>query len=62
MDVTERAGASTWLKLRSEDEREGEKYSLRTRVVIIVIGSLLSWGVVLLPIVAFGHEYFLERT
>ncbi len=72
IDMTEGASASTWLKLRSEDEREdeGKKYSLRTRVIIIVIGSLLSWGVVLLPIVAFGtnfphqngHEYFLAGT
>ena len=58
MDAVEGAGASTWLKLRREGEREaeGEKYSRRTRVIIIVIGSLLSWGVVLLPIVVFGQR------
>jgi predicted transglutaminase-like cysteine proteinase len=64
MDVAEGTGASTWLKQRSEDEREyeGTKYSPRTRVIIIVIGSLLSWGAVLLPIVAFGNEYLLTGT
>jgi len=64
MDVDEGVGASAWLKLRSEDRREyaGKKYTLRTRVMIFVIGSLLAWGVVLLPIVAFGHESFLSGT
>jgi predicted transglutaminase-like cysteine proteinase len=64
MDAVEGAGASTWLKLRSEDEREckGKKYSLRTRAIIIVISSLLSWGVVLLPIVAFSNERLLTGT
>lgn len=64
MDGAEGAGASTWLKLRSEDgrEHEGEKYSVCICVIIIVIGCLLSWGVVFLPIVAFGHEHFLAGT
>ena len=35
---------------------------MRTRVIIFVVGSLLSWGVVLLPVVAFGHEYVLVGT
>ncbi len=57
MDVTKGAGASAWLKLRSEDEREyeGKKYSLRARGIVIIIGSLLAWGVVLLPFFAFGR-------
>ena len=64
MDAVEDAGASTWLKPRSEEEREyeGKKYSPRRRVIIIVIGSLLSWAIVLLPIVVFGHEYFRTGT
>ena len=35
---------------------------MRTRVVIFVIISLLSWGVVLLPVVALGHESILDGT
>ena len=64
MDTIEGASASTWLKPRGEGKRahEGKKYSLRTRAIIIVFGSLLCWGVVLLPIVAFGNESFLTGT
>jgi transglutaminase-like putative cysteine protease len=64
MDFTEGASASTWFKPHIEDKSRSArgKYSMRTRVIIIVVGSLLSWSVVLLPIVAFGHEYVLVGT
>ena len=64
MDVTKGAGASAWLKLRSEDEREyeGKKYSPRTRLIVFIIGFLLAWGVVLLPFFAFGNESILAGT
>lgn len=64
MSAGDRADALTWSNPRSEGERaiEGKKYSLRTRAIIFVIGSLLGWGVVLLPFVAFGHETSLTGT
>jgi len=64
MDSTEGASASTWFKPYIEDKIRSArgKYSIRTRVIIFVVGSLLSWGVVLLPVVAFGHEYVLVGT
>jgi predicted transglutaminase-like cysteine proteinase len=64
MDSTEGASTSTWFKPHIEDKNRSarEKYSMRTRVIIFVVGSLLSWGVVLLPVVAFGHEYVLVGT
>ena len=64
MDSTEGARASTWFKPHIEDKSRSArgKYSMRARVIIFVVGSLLSWSVVLLPIVAFGHEYVLVGT
>jgi predicted transglutaminase-like cysteine proteinase len=61
MNLTDGASASTWLKPQIEDKSGSarEKHSMRTRVIILVIGSLLSWGVVLLPVVAFGQEFVL---
>ena len=59
----EETGVSTWLKRRSKNrDTSARKYSMRTRVIIVVVGSLLSWGVVLLPFMAFGHEFVLAGT
>lgn len=61
MDVTEGASASTWFKRRKEDKSEDarQKYSMRTRVIIIAVSSLLGWSAVFLPIVAFGQGFVL---
>jgi predicted transglutaminase-like cysteine proteinase len=64
MNPTDGASASTWFKPQIEEKSGSGRgnYSMRTRVIIFVVGSLLSWSVVLLPIVAFGHEYVLAGT
>ncbi len=64
MNADDGMGASTWLNPRLEDERGAaeKNYSLRTRLIIFVVGAVLAWGVVLLPFVAFGHEDDLAGT
>ena len=50
MNLTESAHTPSGLGWPSEsdDVRTVGKYSLRTRATVIVIGSLLSWGVIFL--------------
>ncbi len=50
MDLTESAPTPSGLgrPIESDDARTVGKYSPRTRAAIIVIGSLLSWGVIFL--------------